>query len=115
MRAGDSENTYFEIDRRILATEKDIVVLSANISDLRSTMKEEQNEVKDAIKALATSQTQQATSLAKIESGINTLAKALTIAIPLIGSIFAAFWAYNLNVIGQIKDVQSAYVKGVYK
>lgn len=115
MRAGDSDNNYFVIDRRISATEKDISVIVANINDLRSTMKEEQAEVKDAVKVLATSQAQQANSLAKIEAGINTLAKALTIAIPLIGSIFAAFWAYNLNVIGQIKDVQSAYVKGVYK
>jgi len=106
MRAGDSEQSYFEIDRRILTTEKDITALSANITDLRSTMKEEQAEVRVALKDLATSQTQTATSLTKIEAGINTLTKALVMVIPIIGIVFSAFWAYNLEIIGQIRDVQ---------
>lgn len=114
MRATDTENNYFGIDRRISATEKDISVLSANISDLRSSIKEEQAEVRDALKDLALSQTQQANALAKIEAGISTLAKALAISIPLISSIFAGFWAYNLNVIGALKDTQTQMIKGSY-
>jgi hypothetical protein len=97
----------YEFERRISTSENDITNMKTSMSDLRDQIKDEQTEIKDAIKDLAISQTNQAVSMAKIESSISTLAKGLGIGLPLVVAIVAGGWTYTTYQSSQIEKAKT--------
>ena len=96
----------FEIERRLGRLEGSVEGVQKDLVMLKSDIRQEQTEMKDAIKELAKSNTMLATSMIKIESGVSVLVKA----IPFIFTIIGAGWAYNTFVLERTDGPQQVQI-----
>lgn len=104
-RMADSTQTqlYYELEHRISANEIGIKTVCDNFLVMKNDMQIREDELKNAIKELALSQTQQELALNEIQSGIKALTKVLVIGVPFLSLVFGSFWSYHLNIMTQIQ------------